>query len=157
VPAIVATGVGLGLFYFAVDLDDAWAERHTVDRVQQTVRDAGGGSIWYLATNWGGFQYYARRAGLRAVVPGRSQLARGDWLVIPWNIEVKNRLTLADSCLDRGETMAWGRRLPVSTREAFYHGTRPLRRAEDGWRAATLYRVNQGGCLVGLQEHPHQP
>jgi hypothetical protein len=157
VPAIAVTGVILGLFYFAVDFDDAWSERRTVDRIQHSVLEMGGGAIWYIATSWGGFQYYAPRAGLRPVVPGRSWLERGEWLVIPWNVEVKNRLTLADSCLDRGLALDWGRYLPVATREAFYHGTRPLRRVEDSWRGGTLYRVTRSGCLVGMQEHPHQP
>ena len=42
VPAIAALSVGLGLFYFAVDLDDASAERATVTRVERRVAAMGG-------------------------------------------------------------------------------------------------------------------
>jgi hypothetical protein len=156
VPWVAALGVSLGLLYFAVDLDDAWAERATAQRVKERVAAAGGGAIWYLATNWGGFQCYAPRAGLRPVMPDRSWLSRGDWLVIPWNIQVRNRLTLADSCVTPVAALPWGRLLPLSTRDAFYHGTRPIRRADPSWRSAVLYRVVGEGRLVGTQEHPHQ-
>jgi hypothetical protein len=157
IPALVAAGAVLGLLYFAVDFDDAWSDRRAVDRVRSAVEANGGGTIWFLATHWGGFQFYGPRAGLRPVVPGRSWLVRGDWLFIPWNISVKNRLTLADSCVERIAVLDWDRRLPVTTREAFYHGTRPLRRPESFWRGGILYRVTRSGCLVGLQENPYQP
>ena len=157
VPALVAAGAVLGLLYFAVDFDDAWSDRRAVDRVQSAVEAGGGGTTWFLATHWGGFQLYGPRAGLHPVVPGRSWLVRGDWLFIPWNISVKNRLTLVDSCVDQVTVLDWDRRLPVTTREAFYHGTRPLRRPESFWRGGTLYRVTCSGRLVGLQEHPYQP
>lgn len=157
VPAIAALSVGLGLFYFAVDLDDAWSERATVGRIERRVAAMGGGRIWYLATHYGGFQFYAPRAGMLPVIPGRSWLEHGDWLVIPWNIQVRNRLTLADSSVRQVEEVPWGRRLPISTRDAFYRGTRPIQRPENDWRAADLYRVVESGCLVGVQEHPYLP
>ena len=91
------------------------------------------------------------------MIPNRSWLERGDWLVIPWNIQVRNRLTLADSCVVRVEAVPWGRRLSVSTRDAFYRGTRPIQRPEIDWRAADLYRVIESGRLVGVQEHPYRP
>ena len=157
VPAVVALSVGLGLFYFAVDLDDAWAERATVGRVERRVAALGGGRIWYLGTHFGGFQFYAPRAGLRTVLPDRSWLERGDWLVIPWNIEVRTRLALADSCVSRVEALPWARRLPLSTRDAFYRGTRPIRRPESDWHAAVLYRVIKSGRLVRTQPHAYRP
>ena len=40
-----------------------------------------GATIWYVG-HWG-FQFYAERAGLKAIVPNRSKLRAGDWLVIP--------------------------------------------------------------------------
>jgi len=157
VSGVVALSAGLGLFYFAVDLDDAASERATVDRVQKAVAARGGGAMWYVATSWGGFQFYAPRAGLRAVIPDHSELATGDWLVVPWNVFVKNRLTLADSSITLVEVLWWKRHLPLSTRDAFYLGTRPIRKPEADWREATLYRVVRGGRLVGTQAHPYRP
>ena len=152
VPVVTMLSVALGLLYFAADLDDAWAERLAVRRVQERVAANGGGRVWYLATHWGGFQFYAPRAGLRPVIPGRSWLERGDWLVIPWNIQVANRLTLADSSLRRVEALPWAGRLPVTTRGSFYRGSRPIRRPESDWTAAVLYRVVESGRLVGIHQ-----
>jgi hypothetical protein len=152
-----ALSVALGGFYFVIDLDDARAERATVERVHSLVAGGGSGRVRYLATNWGGFQFYAPRAGFLPVVPGRSTFAPGDWLVVPWNIQPKNRLTLEDSSLSRVEALSWGARLPLSTRDAFYLGTRPIRRPDPDWRAAIVYRAVRGGRLVGVQEHPYQP
>jgi hypothetical protein len=42
-------------------------------------------TVWYVG-HWG-FQHYAERAGMVPVVPGRSELLAGDWLVKPdWRI-----------------------------------------------------------------------
>ena len=38
-------------------------------------------TIWF-AGHWG-FQFYAERAGMRALIPEQSQLSEGDWLVVP--------------------------------------------------------------------------
>jgi len=157
IAGVAALSVALGLFYFAVDLDDARGERAAVDRVREIVSARGGGSIYYLSTSWGGFQLYAPGGGLRPVIPNRTRLSRGDWLVIPWNVQVRNRLTLPDSCVSLVQAVPWGRRLPISTRDAFYHGTRPLRRPEADWRSADLYRVLDSGQLVGTQRHPYLP
>ncbi|HET9326179.1 MAG TPA: hypothetical protein VFQ05_05340 [Candidatus Eisenbacteria bacterium] len=154
---VVALSMALGFFYFAVDLDDAQSERKTPARVRDLVAARGGGSIYYLSTSWCGFQFYAPREGLHPVVPGRTNFSRGDWLVIPWNVQVRNRLTLADSSVAFVEVVPWARRLPISTRDAYYRGTRPLRRPEADWRAADLYRVDESGQIVGVQEHPYMP
>ena len=39
------------------------------------------GRVWFIG-HWG-FQYYAEGRGMAPVIPNRSQLHRGDWLVIP--------------------------------------------------------------------------
>ncbi len=56
------------------------------DAAPELATEAGAGhTVWYDG-HWG-FQYYAERAGMRAYVPGESELARGDLVVVPTTVD----------------------------------------------------------------------
>jgi hypothetical protein len=77
----VAVAVLVGLFVAAVDCWDAFPEKVLADRAAEVVRPANGETVWYSG-HWG-FQYYADRQGMTALVPGINPIRAGDWLVIP--------------------------------------------------------------------------
>jgi hypothetical protein len=79
----VALGtVLLGLLFYAVDFREAVAQQEAVLDAAAWVRARQpGAAVWYVG-HWG-FQFYAEGAGMRPVVPGRSCLHAGDWLVMP--------------------------------------------------------------------------
>jgi hypothetical protein len=80
----VAAGVLLALVFAASDFVDALAVRDSVRVAQHELQRLGaepdGASVWFVG-GWG-FGFYAERAGMRPVVPGRSRLRGGDWLVV---------------------------------------------------------------------------
>jgi hypothetical protein len=89
---IAAYSAVLGLLVFATDLAEARAEADAAEEAARRIEEQGGGTVWYVG-HWG-FQYYAERAGMRAIssypsqdgpipLSGRSHFEPGDWLVIP--------------------------------------------------------------------------
>ncbi len=81
-PGVIIGGLALGGLYFGVDLCEAMSQKEAAEEAAHWIRwrqpDA---TIWYVG-HWG-FQFYAERAGLKPVVPNRSKLRAGDWLVVP--------------------------------------------------------------------------
>jgi len=90
---VAAYSALLGLLVYGVDLLEARTEQVAVEEAAQRIRaEGGGGTVWYVG-HWG-FQYYAERAGMRAIssypadegkipIPGRSAFKKDDWLVLP--------------------------------------------------------------------------
>jgi hypothetical protein len=94
VGGIAVYGAVLGLLVYSVDLVEARAEEGAVAEAERLIRETGSpGTVWYVG-HWG-FQYYAERAGMRAIaaadppadspipIPPRSAFKKGDWLVLP--------------------------------------------------------------------------
>ncbi len=74
-----AYAVALGLALFAIDFWDALPERQLADRVASMIR--GPGKVWTQG-HWG-WQYYTGRYGAELIIPDRSELKAGDWLILP--------------------------------------------------------------------------
>jgi hypothetical protein len=70
----------LGFLLAGIDSWDARAERDVAIQSEQYLNGKGG-TVWFNG-HWG-FQYYCEQAGMRPVVPDRSKLVPGDWLVFP--------------------------------------------------------------------------
>jgi hypothetical protein len=146
--AIAACGVALGLMFWMVDLDSALAERRTLALVlERTGRPAPDHVVAYVGDHWGGFQYEAPHAGLTMVAADRSALHRGNWLVVPFGVEMRGveldstRVTLADS-------VPLVHRSPITTRQSYYDGRQALRRVNRAWVGARIYRVIADGEVV---------
>lgn len=76
----VAFGLAAGLGLYALDTWDALAERDTARAAVESILPTPG-RLWTQG-HWG-WQYAMDRAGAQLVVPGVSQLKKGDWLVLP--------------------------------------------------------------------------
>jgi hypothetical protein len=72
----------LGLLFYGVDLRDAWVPKRLAEEAAAFIREREPeATIWFVG-HWG-FQFYAERAGMKAVVPASTPLRQGDWLVVP--------------------------------------------------------------------------
>ena len=138
-----ALGLAIGALYQASELSDAWTRRALVDAISQRLSALGASaaqeSVWYTG-HWE-FQFYAERAGWRAVVPGASQLRSGDWLVIPANVD-QPRIAYPPG-LERAAAVAVASPSPWSTIPVLHSGAVPLRRQPFPHASARIYRVTR--------------
>jgi hypothetical protein len=140
----LALGAALGVLYAASDFADALAGRDAARIAERRLRGLGWEpdrhSAWF--TGLWGFHFYAERAGLRALEPGRSLLRRGDWLVVPEGVaHAPLRAPGASPALAafslRGAS-------PWSTQPWAYAGALPLRPRPDALVRVSLHRVLRG-------------
>src|SRR5947199_360448 len=68
----------LGLGYALIDLLDARAQKQAIAEITDLESRT---PKWFVG-HWG-FQFYAERAGMQPVVPGKSMLVSGDYLIVP--------------------------------------------------------------------------
>ncbi len=116
-------GIALGLVYQVADVRDAQAQREAVHRATRMIGQADDDpEVWFVG-HWG-FQYYAERAGMRAVVPDRSLLAPGDWLVVPDGVHRQEIVLTADDAWRFGRIRVEDR-LPIATGFGYYGGVTP--------------------------------
>ena len=73
-------GIVLGIVLFTIDVWDARPEMELAQEAATVVKGQGG-TVWFNG-HWG-FQYYCERAGMKPVVPDRTVMEPGDWLVFP--------------------------------------------------------------------------
>jgi hypothetical protein len=150
VRGVALGGVLLGLVFYGVDLRDAFAEKEAAEAAARYIREQEpSAAIWYVG-HWG-FQYYAERAGMRAVAPDRSRLRPGDWLVVP-----DERLNQQEIQLDERRTVLAGTvsvqdPVPLRTVSCFYGGRTPLEHHEGPRVVVALYRVTED-CIPASKE-----
>jgi 4-amino-4-deoxy-L-arabinose transferase-like glycosyltransferase len=138
---IVALGIAAGLFYYGLDLHEATVQRRAVKVIARSIDRHSDGACWYLGH--GGFQFYAERAGLKPVVPDRSLLRAGDWLIVPDERCCHQRIVLKDTPVELRQEIVLADRLPVRTLLSYYGGRIPLEH-DDGPRVRVgLYRVQR--------------
>jgi hypothetical protein len=141
-PWVMAVGLAFGGLYYYVDLREALAEKQAVEDVSGWVRGRDAGArIWYVG-HWG-FQFYAGRNGLQAVLPGRSRLEPGDWLVMPdQGIDQQQMIepSTDEALLER--TFVLDGKLGCRTvPSAYYNGKLPILANRDPWIRVYVYRV----------------
>jgi hypothetical protein len=138
-PGIMVGGMALGGLYFAIDLCEAAAERGVVEEASHWIhRREPDATIWYVG-HWG-FQFYAERAGLRPIVPGRSRLKAGDWLVIPDQVEQQG-IHLAVGQVNPAHTIARWHPLGYRTLGHYYQGKIPIRGDRKPYITVWVYRA----------------
>jgi hypothetical protein len=139
---VVVGSVLLGMGFYGVDLLDAFAEKEVVDRVAELVREREtDATIWYVVGLWG-FQYYAEQAGMHPVIPGRSHLRQGDWLVVPGG-SVWQGIHIDSDRTELVDGVSVDDFLPLSTKRGFYAGRTPMERRDGPRVSVTLYRVGR--------------
>jgi hypothetical protein len=137
---VTGFGVLLGLAFHGVDLREAVAEQRGAERAaRRALRQAGGRTAWYAGT-WG-LKFYAERAGLRAVVPDRSALRTGDWLVVPDDPLPHQELVLEGAPLAPAGRVTVADALPLRTVWCYYGSNVPLDRLDGPRVSLRLYRV----------------
>jgi hypothetical protein len=137
----LALGVALGMLFAAAEIADARAGREAVERAEREIaaRERGrrSGEVWFVG-HWS-FQFYAERAGMRAVAAGRSQLRRGDWLVVPEGV-IQQPID-APGVSPARANFAVRSASPWSTNPWAYIGPTPMRARSDALIRVSLHRV----------------
>jgi hypothetical protein len=136
--AVSLCGVLLGLLFYVVDLRDAVAQKEAAERAAEQIRQAGG-NVWYVG-HWG-FQFYAERAGMRALVPEESEPQPGDWLVVLDKRCAQQQITIPEGAVEEVEPLLIEDCLPLRTVRQFYGGVMPLEHLEGPRVIVRLYRV----------------
>lgn len=80
----VGFGIALGCLFQTTDILDAVVRRSAAPRIAEQLKALGAApgeeTVW-VAGHWG-YQFYTERLGMRQLIAGESQLARGDWVVV---------------------------------------------------------------------------
>ncbi len=139
---VVVYGIVLGLFFYGMDLREAFAGKLAVARAASLIHlDRPTATVWYTG-HWG-FQFYAERAGMRPVETERSHLMAGDWVVMPDQRYEQQRVRMDTPALQAEAEVHVTDWLPLRTVMAFYSGDAPLEHHDGPRIAVTIYRVVQ--------------
>lgn len=137
----IVPGCALGLLYNGLVIRESALEPAAVrTAVAEIRRNEPNARIWYVG-HWG-FQFEAERLGLQPVVPNRSQLSAGDWLLWPDPGCVTQQDIEAEPAL--GPVAAeWELRHPLPLRAVppYYGGHLPLERWPHPQLVVRAYRV----------------
>jgi hypothetical protein len=137
--AVSAGGVLLGLGFYAVDFREAAAQQRAAERAARHVCSQGEGDGWYVGT-WG-LTFYAERAGLRPVVPERTALRKGDWLVVPDAPLPHQEIVLVGAPLILTERVIVADAVPLRTVWCYYSSNVPLEHQRGPRVSLAVYRV----------------
>jgi hypothetical protein len=138
VRAAVLSGIGLGLAFYGVDLRDAIAEKQAAERAAELLRRPHG-QVWCVG--YWGFQYYAERACMKPVVPGISQLRKGDWLVVPGKRLGQQPMAINSNATLLVHQFSIDDPLPVRTVAGYYGSRIPLEPCPGARVVVVIYRV----------------
>jgi hypothetical protein len=171
--ALVGAGCVLALGFAALDWRGAQVHREAAEGSARWARERGGGEVWYVG-HWG-FQFYAERAGMRAVVPdydpagaapepgrrpvalpGPSRLRAGDWLVVPDGRLNQQNIRLDGGKVELAGTLRFGARVPLRTVPCFYGGRTPVEHHEGPRLEVRVYRVVEDFVPRPAEEPPFE-
>ncbi len=149
--AVAAFAVSLGLLFAAADALDARARYAVHDRIATQLRelghDPGRETVWFTG-HWG-FQFYAERRGYQPLIAGRSQVERGDWLLVPNRASAQPvpRISLSAPLA----TVAVGHSFPLSTTPSAYMAAVAIRRQPLAQNRVVIRRVESSGIAPALR------
>lgn len=115
----------LGLGFFAVDLQEAIASKRAAKQSAEIVHNLDKNPVTWYVGHWG-FKYYAEREGMKAVVPDKSQLCKGDWLVVPVHGVFRQQVFFDPDYFEFVEELHFDDFLPLQTVPHYYLGSIPL-------------------------------
>ena len=142
--AIAVCGVALGIGFWLADRDAALADARALAQVRERTA---GATVAYVGDHWGAFQDAARRAGWVMVTVERAPLARGDWLAVPFGVEMRD-VTLEADRVVLVDSVPLPHRMPLTTKRSYFDGRQALRRPDSRWVGAYLYRVTADGLVL---------
>ena len=146
--ATLACGMLLTLGFVLVDRDSALSEQRALALARERTASSTG-RLAYVADHWGAFQDAARRAGLIEVSAERAPLVPGDWLLVPFGVEMRH-VALDPAHVALVDSVPLPHRLPVTTHRSYYDGRQALRRVDSTWVGAHLYRITATGTALRL-------
>lgn len=138
-------GVVLALGFVCADRDSALAEHRSLALAR--ARTVGSGRAAYVADHWGAFQDAARRAGLIEVSAERPPLHAGDWLLVPFGIEMRH-VALDPAHVALADSVPLPHSLPLTSHRSYFDGRLALRRVDPSWVGAYIYRVTTDGIAL---------
>jgi hypothetical protein len=138
-PWLLASAVGLGGLFYAIDLAEAVTEVQAVERAEARLGDRQGRAPTWFIGHWG-IQFYGERAGMKPIIAGRSHVAKGDWLVVPDDAIDRQSVSFEPDQLELVETIDLGRRFPLRT-VGGYFSDRALWGSPKTWVTVTVYRA----------------
>jgi hypothetical protein len=144
VHAVVGFTVALGIGYYALDLSEAHAQRVLAEQAARWVcaqPRPPEATTWFVG-HWG-FQFYAERAGMKAVVPDTSLLRAGDWLVVPDERIHQQRIRLDPEVVRPAQVLSMRDGIPLRTVMCYYCGRVPLEHHEGPRLQVTIYEVRE--------------
>jgi hypothetical protein len=158
---VLLGGIGLGLSFCAVDWCDARAQEQAAARAAHLLQRQKG-VVWYVG-HWG-FQYYAERAGMKPVIPGKSRLRRGDWLIAPDSGIAQQHITLPRDRAEAVDVISGAGGIPLRTVAGYYGSRTPLEPLQGPRVTVTVYRIRAdfipaaanpaGRGFTGVSSHP---
>ena len=141
--AVVCYNAALAILFAVTDRADAVAQRDGAARAAAAAHallPEPEARPWYVG-HWG-FQFYAERAGMEAVVPGTSRLREGHLLVVPGSPVDAQRIDVPPSSIKEMTQLDLDDGLPWRTVPIYYRGAVPLSVRPTGPRLrVTVYRV----------------
>ncbi|QEL19680.1 ArnT family glycosyltransferase [Limnoglobus roseus] len=144
---VLALGLLSGVAVAAIDTWDALPERELPRRAADVTRERGWTGTGYFVGHWG-YQYYAEQAGMRILVPGRTVLQPGDWLVLPVNPDGRDfyrpngaDIILNPNAVEPAVTLVWDDIVAAQTIPNLYAGRTPILGITHPRLAVTVYRV----------------
>lgn len=127
VHAVAGLTAALGLLYFGVDLLEARAAREAATLAAARARlESPETPVWFVG-HWG-FQHHAVQAGMTPVVPDRSRVRAGDWLVV--HTGVPRQALAADPALVHADRIVVDDGVPLGMVPDYYAGVWPLHHRE---------------------------
>jgi hypothetical protein len=141
VGAVVGLNVLLGLLFLGVDLHEASGEKAAAEGAAAWIEQQGPpeGAVWYVG-HWG-FQYYAERAAMKPVVPNRSRLHAGDWLVVPDDRLEQQHITVDETRTELAHQLEVVDGWPLRTVICYYGGSTPLEHHDGPRVRVQIYRI----------------
>jgi hypothetical protein len=116
---LAGVSVFLGLLCAGVDLAESVAIRRLPLEAARWIRHREPEAKLWCAGHWG-FQFYAELEGMQEIIPGRSLLHAGDWVVLPARIH-SQVVSLGPGPVRIERVLRVGDRLPFSTVAHFYN------------------------------------
>jgi hypothetical protein len=148
---LIAFATAAGVAVAAIDTLDAFPEKYCAERAALITADrAAGATVWY-AGHWG-FQFYCERAGMTPVVPGESQLAPGDYLVLPVHPEAEgffrphlgtDPIQVRTGSAEAVEEVVWEDALAAQTVPNYYGGINPVVGRDHPRLRVVIYRITR--------------
>ncbi|HTL28298.1 MAG TPA: hypothetical protein VL282_03720, partial [Tepidisphaeraceae bacterium] len=116
----------LAMFYYAVDLEDAWVRKRSVEGAVATAKQSDPNAHVWVIGHWGA-EYYGERAGASLLVPDQSILKRGDFIVAADGVHTQ-MVRLPRQTLEVVARPLTRFCVPWTASPAFYAGIAPLER-----------------------------